>query len=86
MTFEYLYDDTEKPLSRYVSFATGNNRYDFNLIFTQQFDGKSFIMSLQNLQAVLISSDEIIHDSSWITKLGIACEDIEIVKSFLQKS
>ncbi len=43
-------------------------------------------MSLQNLQAVLLSSDELGRDSSWISKLGIANEDIEIVKVFLQRS
>jgi hypothetical protein len=86
MSFEYLYEEMERPVSRYVSFVTDSHRYDLGLFYTQHFDGKSLVMSLQNMQAVLISADDVSHDGSWIETLNIAREDVEIVKQFLQKA
>jgi hypothetical protein len=84
MNFDYLYDEMERPFTRYVSFATKNKRYDLALIYTQHFDGKTVVMSVQNLQGVLISADDISHTSAWTQILQIDPDDIEIVKEFLR--
>ncbi|MDF2682498.1 MAG: hypothetical protein K0R47_3688 [Brevibacillus sp.] len=86
MSFDYLYDQSETALSRYVAFTTENNRYDLGLFYSQHFDGKSFVLSLQNMQSVLISSDDIAYDHGWIDKLAVRAEDVEIVSSFLKKT
>lgn len=86
MSFDYLYDQSENMLSRYVAFATENNRYDLGFFYSQHFDGKSFVLSLQNMQSVLISSDDIAFDHGWIDKLAICAEDVDIVSGFLKKT
>ncbi|GED32215.1 DUF3055 family protein [Brevibacillus centrosporus] len=86
MSFDYLYDQSETMLSRYVAFTTDNNRYDLGLFYSQHFDGKSFVLSLQNMQSVLISSDEIAFENGWVDKLAIRAEDVEVVSSFLKKT
>lgn len=86
MSFDYLYDQSENMLSRFVAFTTEHNRYDLGLFYSQHFDGKSFVLSLQNMKSVLISSDEITYDHSWIEKLDIHAEDVDIVSSFLKKT
>lgn len=86
MSFDYLYDHSENMLSRFVAFTTEHNRYDLGLFYSQHFDGKSFVLSLQNMQTVLISSDDIAYDHGWIGKLAIREEDVELVSSFLKKT
>ncbi|MET3287601.1 UNVERIFIED_CONTAM: hypothetical protein ABID98_000171 [Brevibacillus sp. OAP136] len=86
MNFEYLYDETEKPLTRYVTFVTKKNRYDFGLFHTQQFNGKSLVVSLQSLKAALMASDDVYRSDYWIKKLEIDEEDIEVVKEFFKNS
>ncbi|MGE5704163.1 MAG: SAV0927 family protein [Clostridia bacterium] len=86
MNFEYLFDETEKPLTRYVTFVTKSNRYDFGLFHTQQFNGKSIVVSLQNLKAALICADDVSRSDCWIKKLEIALEDVEVVKEFFKNS
>lgn len=84
MKYDFLYDVMEKPLTRYVSVATQANRYDFGLLYSQHFDGKSIILSLQTWNGVLLSFDEIFHHEAWAKKLGIVAEDVEAVKEFLK--
>jgi len=86
MAFDYLYDQSETLLSRFVTFTTEYNRYDLGFFYSQHFDGKSFVLSLQNMRAVLISSDEIMLDPNWIGKLDVQAEDVEVVSAFLKKS
>ncbi|MGG1663282.1 SAV0927 family protein [Brevibacillus sp. NRS-1366] len=86
MKFDYLYDQSENLLSRFVTFATENNRYDLAFFYSQHFDGKNIVVSLQNMRAALISSDDISHDQSWIHSLDIRPEDVGIVSHFLTKA
>lgn len=86
MKFDYLYDQSENILSRFVTFATENTRYDFAIFYSQHFDGKNIVISLQNMRAVLISSDDLAHDQSWIQTLDVQTEDIEVVAIFLTKA
>jgi hypothetical protein len=84
MTFDYLYDETERPLTRYVSFATQNKRYDLAMVYTQHFNGKTLVISLQNLQGGLIAMEDIDHADVWVKALQIDPDDVEIVKEFLR--
>ncbi|WNC14914.1 SAV0927 family protein [Brevibacillus brevis] len=86
MAFDYLYDQSENILSRYVAFATEHTRYDLGLFYSQHFDGKSFVVSLQNMQSILISSDDIGYDHGWVERLGVRAEDVDVVSSFLKRT
>lgn len=86
MKFDYLYDQSENLLSRFVTFATEHNRYDLAFFYSQHFDGKSIVMSLQNMRAALISSDDLSHENSWVQSLEVRAEDVDIVSSFLTKA
>ncbi|ELK42123.1 hypothetical protein D478_10545 [Brevibacillus agri BAB-2500] len=86
MKFEYLYDQSENLLSRFVTFATEHHRYDFAFFYSQHFDGKSIVMSLQNMRAALISSDDLAHNHSWVQPFAVHAEDEDVVTSFLQKA
>jgi len=84
MNLDFLYDVKETPVVRYVSYATDNHRYDFGIVFTQQFEGKSIVMSLQNLALVLLCHDDITHSSYWMEKLGVAKEDESSIRGFFE--
>ncbi len=84
MNYDYLYDEKEKALTRYVSYVAKKNRYDFGLVYTQNFEGKSIVMSLQNLKMVLMSYEDISHDIYWASKLGVEEEDVDSIKEFFQ--
>ncbi len=86
MKFEYLYDQSENLLSRFVTFATEQRRYDFAFFYSRHFDGKSIVMSLQNMRAALLCSDDVGHDHNWVHSLAVHTEDEEVVSSFLAKA
>ncbi|MGG4494931.1 SAV0927 family protein [Brevibacillus reuszeri] len=86
MTFDYLYDQSENLLSRFITFATEKHRYDLAFFYSQHFDGKSIVLSLQNMRAALLSSEDISHDDSWVRSLEVPQEDVDIVSSFLAKT
>jgi hypothetical protein len=79
---EYLFDETEKSLTRYVCLATEENRYDFSLVYSELFHGKSVVTCLQSGKTVLLSNDDIENEMYWVNKLKVAEQDIESVKSF----
>lgn len=84
MKFDILYDETERPITRYVSYAAMNKRYDFGMVYTKHFFGKTIVFSIQSMQMILMSYDDILHDSFWIEKLDIHAQDVDGVKDFLQ--
>jgi hypothetical protein len=84
MKLDILYDETERAFTRYVSYAAMNKRYDFGLVYTKHFFGKTIVFSIQSMQMILMSYDDILDDSFWIEKLDIHAQDVEDVKEFLQ--
>lgn len=86
MGFEYLYDVTEQPLTRYFSFATDHTRYDFGILFSGQFEGKSMVICLQTLKAALLSLNDMELSNEWLTQLDIAPVDHEVLKRFFQST
>jgi len=80
----YLYDTKETPIVRYLSFVAKKNRYDFGIVFTQQFEGKSIVMSLQTMKWVFMAKDDLYQSSSWLERLGVDPEDEESIKGLFQ--
>ncbi|MGD8189892.1 SAV0927 family protein [Brevibacillus ginsengisoli] len=84
MEFDYLYDEIERPFTRFVSYVAKKKRYDFVLMYTQHFEGKCMVMSLQTMRMVMLSSDDIPLGETWVKQLDIAEEDREIVTDFFR--
>lgn len=86
MPMEYLYDETERPITRFVSFVTDTQRYDFAVTFTKKFQGSSLVVCIQTLKAVLLSANDVSISTQWLEKLSIHPEDYSIVKQFFQNT
>lgn len=56
--YERLYDESENTNVRFVGFASDNARYDFGIIYTNQFFGKPLIVCMQSGRSTLMCSDE----------------------------
>ncbi|MBN6187600.1 DUF3055 family protein [Aneurinibacillus sp. BA2021] len=79
---EYLFDESEKSMTRYVCLATEEARYDFSFVYSSLFQGKSFITCLQSGQALLLSHDDLPNEDYWVKKLAVAHKDVEKIKEF----
>lgn len=86
MGFDYLYDVSEQPVTRFFSFATDHTRYDFCILFTNQFQGKSMVICIQTLRAALLSANDLELSIEWLFQLGIAPEDHEVLKRFFKNA
>lgn len=86
MGFDYLYDVSEQPITRFLSFATDHTRYDFGILFTNQFEGKSIVICLQTLRAALLSANDVELSTEWLSQLGIASEDHDVLKLFFKNA
>jgi hypothetical protein len=56
--YERLYDESENSKVRFVGFVSENARYDFGIIFTNQFFGKPLVVCMQTGRSTLMCSDE----------------------------
>ncbi|MGC5324691.1 SAV0927 family protein [Brevibacillus sp. SYSU BS000544] len=86
MGFDYLYDISEQPITRFFSFATDHSRYDFCILFTNQFQGKSMVICMQTLKATLLSANDVDLSFKWPQQLGIASEDLDVLKRFFKNA
>ncbi|MFT9849734.1 SAV0927 family protein [Aneurinibacillus sp. REN35] len=79
---EYLFDESEQSMTRYVCLATDEARYDFSFVYSSLFQGKSFITCLQSGQSLLLSHDDLHDEKYWVKKLAVAEEDVDKIKEF----
>ncbi|MBN6185988.1 DUF3055 domain-containing protein [Aneurinibacillus sp. BA2021] len=56
--FERLYDTSEKTKVNFVGIASENARYDFGLIYTNQFFGKPLVVCLQTGRSSLLCAED----------------------------
>lgn len=57
--FERLYDEVEKSQVRYVGFTSETTRYDFAIIYTNLFFGKTLVVDMQLGKSALLSEDDV---------------------------
>jgi hypothetical protein len=79
---EYLFDEMEEAMTRYVCLATEENRYDFSLVYNKLFQGKSFVTCLQSGKALLLCHDDLHNEEYWVSGLKVAEQDVEAMKAF----
>ncbi|WP_242143554.1 MULTISPECIES: DUF3055 domain-containing protein [unclassified Bacillus cereus group] len=57
--FEKLYDEHENVHIRFLGFMTHENRYDFGVIYTNMFFGKTLVVCMQTGRATLLGPDDV---------------------------
>lgn len=57
--FEGLYDVTEQTQVHFVGFVSENNRYDFSIVYTEQFFGKPLIICMQTGRSSLLCYNDL---------------------------
>jgi hypothetical protein len=58
MTTDLLYDVSEDAMVRFFGFVAGSARYDFGIVFTNQFFGKPLVICMQTGKSTLMSIDD----------------------------
>ncbi|GIN61367.1 hypothetical protein J27TS8_13600 [Robertmurraya siralis] len=57
--FHKLYDEHEKAKVRFVGFVTETTRYDFGIVYTNQFFGKPLVVCMQTGRSTLLDSKDL---------------------------
>jgi hypothetical protein len=81
---EILLEKKETAVVYYYCIATDDCRNKFSIIYSNMFCGKAMVISIQTGNMVLLCSDDMEDEKSWIKKLGIKMVDIIKCKAFLQ--
>ncbi|NSL50721.1 DUF3055 domain-containing protein [Calidifontibacillus erzurumensis] len=58
-TIERLYDESETTKVRFIGFSTDDFRYDFGIIYTNQFFGKPMVVCMQSGCSTLLDGEDI---------------------------
>ncbi|AMA72538.1 MULTISPECIES: DUF3055 domain-containing protein [Aneurinibacillus] len=56
--FERLYETSETTKANFVGFASEKSRYDFGLIYTNQFFGKPLVICMQTGRSSLLCAED----------------------------
>jgi Protein of unknown function (DUF3055) len=81
---DILIEDKGKYSVHYYCIATEHHRYDFSVIYTDQFLGKAMVVSIQSNTMALLCSEDIENEWLWAEKLGIDPIDVDECRNFLQ--
>ncbi|SHE81799.1 Protein of unknown function [Seinonella peptonophila] len=83
MEFDFLYDETENPKIRYVSFAGDTQRFDLAVIYTEKYYGKPLVLDLQKNRFAIIGHDDLEEPGYLEHAYQLSTEEAEELKSFL---
>lgn len=81
---EILLEEKSTQTMYYYCLCTDEYRYDLMVSYTDQFFGKTMVISLQTGKMVLMCLEDIDNEEVYAEKLGIKESDIESCKSFLR--
>lgn len=56
--YDRLYETTEHAKVRFIGFVTDHSRYDFGMVFTNQFFGKPLVICMQTGKSVLMCAED----------------------------
>ena len=59
MVFEFLYEMNESSLVQHIGYATADKTYDFTLVFSKLFFGKTLVTCLQSGRAALLDYEDV---------------------------
>ncbi len=66
--FEQLYDLTEQSQVNFVGYISEMTRYDFAIIYTEHFFGKSLVVCMQSGKSALLCNNDI-HDLEYLQRV-----------------
>lgn len=81
---EILLEEKSTQTMHYYCLCTDEYRYDLMVSYTDQFFGKTMVISLQTGMMVLMCNEDIEHEEIYVHKLGIKESDVESSKGFLR--
>jgi hypothetical protein len=79
----FLYDDTEKTQTRFVSFIGENNRFDLAILSTERFYGKVIVLDLQSHRFAIIGQDDLEEPGYLEHIYKLSDEDADELRNFL---
>ncbi|WP_169713588.1 SAV0927 family protein [Paludifilum halophilum] len=83
---EILYDEAEKVHARHICLITDDQRYDFSIMYTEQFQGKSMVTCLQTGNMWLLSCEDLEMGNEWASRIRIFSKDVGILRTFFQNA
>lgn len=57
--YERLYDEVEQSQVRYIGFTSETNRYDFGIVYTNMFFGKTLVVDMQTGRSALLCENDV---------------------------
>lgn len=57
--YDRLYDEVEQSQVRYVGFTSETTRFDFAIVHTNMFFGKTLVVDMQMGRSALLSGDDV---------------------------
>jgi hypothetical protein len=79
----YLYDDTVKVNTRFVSFMGENLRFDLAIIISDRYYGKKLVLDIQGGRFAIIGQDDLDEPGYLEEVYNLNEEDAEELRSFL---
>jgi hypothetical protein len=79
----YLYDDTIKVNTRFVSFMGENLRFDLAIIISDRYYGKKLVLDIQGGRFAIIGQDDLEEPGYLEEVYNLNEEDAEELRSFL---
>lgn len=80
---EELYTFSEMDQVRFIGITTELSRYDFGIVFTSQFFGKTLVVCIESGKAALLDHDDVLEEGTLVRLLGVATADEASVGEFL---
>lgn len=57
--YERLYDEVEQSQVRYVGFTSDTTRFDFGIVYTNMFFGKTLVVDMQTGRSALLCENDV---------------------------
>jgi len=81
----YLYDDIVETKTRFVSFMSGNNRFDLAIIQSDRYYGKIVVLNIQGGRFAIIGPDDLEEEGYIEHAFQLNEEDATELTSFLSE-
>ncbi|MBN3526010.1 DUF3055 domain-containing protein [Paenibacillus apiarius] len=83
--FDQLYEETEQANVSFVGWATEEGRFDFALIYSNHFIGKTLVVCMQTGRSTLLCADdlrpELLKDKFQLGHLEAAAEASQLLRN-----
>lgn len=83
--FDKLYEEMERATIHFAGYASEKNRYDFAIIFTEQFFGKPIVMCMQTGRSALLCVDDLNNVDYLQKSFSVRPDEAEELSLFLRQ-